>query len=181
MNGIMKEDMLEDRLERFIRQNRSQLDGEQPDEAVWDNIQSNLADKSDAKVRQLIWWRAAAILFFVFSVGLLLKDNLRPPANNEIADSQFAQTETFYVNQIADKEQLIQVYLINHPGLGVEFKNDLEQLDNIYLQLKEDYKENNSDKVLDALIMNLQSRIDLLNRQLSIIRSINDQNDEINI
>ena len=127
------------------------------------------------------WWRAAAILFFVFTVGLLLKDNLQPTGNNEIADGQFAQTEEFYTSQIADKEQLIQVYLINHPGLGVEFKNDLEQLDNIYLQLKEDYKINNSDKVLDALILNLQSRIDLLNTQLNIIRTINDQNDEINI
>jgi hypothetical protein len=117
----------------------------------------------------------------VFTIGLLLKDNFQAVDNDEIVDSQFAQTENFYVSQIVDKEQLIEVYLVNYPGLGVEFKNDLEQLDHIYLQLKEDYRVNNSDKVLDALILNLQSRVDLLNRQLIIIRSINEKNDEIDI
>jgi hypothetical protein len=177
----MKEDMLEDRIERFIRLNRDRFDGELPGEVVWEQISSNLANRGEARTRQFGWWRAAAILFFVFTIGLLLKDNFQAVDNDEIVDSQFAQTENFYVSQIVDKEQLIEVYLVNYPGLGVEFKNDLEQLDHIYLQLKEDYRVNNSDKVLDALILNLQSRVDLLNRQLIIIRSINEKNDEIDI
>ena len=177
----MKEDMLEDRLERFITQNRSQFDDKQPNDVVWNVINDRLAVNPDVKVRQLVWWRAAAVIFFVCSIGLLFKDGLLPVSQNELTDDPFVQTEHYYASQIADKEQLIQVYLVNYPGLGVEFKSDLEQLDDIYLQLKADYKINNSEIVLDALIMNLQSRIDLLNRQLNIIKSINQKEDEINI
>ena len=177
----MKEDMLEDRLERFVKQNRGQFDDEEPNELVWNRINERLAVKPDVKVRQLVWWRAATIIFFVCSIGLLFRDGLFSTHQNEVADDPFIQTEHYYASQIADKEQLIQLYLVNYPGLGVEFKNDLGQLDDIYIQLKEDYIINNSEVVLDALIMNLQSRIDLLNRQLNIIKSINQKEDEINI
>lgn len=177
----MKEDMLEDRLERFVKQNRGQFDDEEPNELVWNRINERLAVKPDVKVRQLVWWRAAAIIFFVCSIGLLFRDGLFSTHQNEVADDPFIQTEHYYASQIADKEQLIQLYLVNYPGLEVEFKNDLGQLDDIYIQLKEDYIINNSEVVLDALIMNLQSRIDLLNRQLNIIKSINQKEDEINI
>ena len=177
----MKEDMLEDRLERFVKQNRGQFDDEEPNELVWNRINERLAVKPDVKVRQLVWWRAAAVIFFVCSIGLLFRDGLFSTHQNEVADDPFIQTEHYYASQIADKEQLIQLYLVNYPGLGVEFKNDLGQLDDIYIQLKEDYIINNSEVVLDALIMNLQSRIDLLNRQLNIIKSINQKEDEINI
>lgn len=177
----MKEDMLEDRLERFVKQNRGQFDDEEPNELVWNRINERLAVKPDVKVRQLVWWRAAAVIFFVCSIGLLFRDGLFSTHQNEVADDPFIQTEHYYASQIADKEQLIQLYLVNYPGLEVEFKNDLGQLDDIYIQLKEDYIINNSEVVLDALIMNLQSRIDLLNRQLNIIKSINQKEDEINI
>ncbi len=177
----MKEDMLEDRLERFIKQNRSRFDDERPNDVVWNGINDRLAVTPDVKVRQLVWWRAAAVIFFVCSIGLLFKDGLLPVSPNELANDPFIQTEHYYASQIADKEQLMQVYLVNYPGLGVEFKRDLEQLDEIYLELKEDYKINNSEVVFDALIMNLQSRIDLLNRQLNIIKNINQKEDEINI
>ena len=173
--------MLEDRLERFVKQNRGQFDDEEPNELVWNRINERLAVKPDVKVRQLVWWRAAAVIFFVCSIGLLFRDGLFSTHQNEVADDPFIQTEHYYASQIADKEQLIQLYLVNYPGLEVEFKNDLGQLDDIYIQLKEDYIINNSEVVLDALIMNLQSRIDLLNRQLNIIKSINQKEDEINI
>lgn len=177
----MKEDTLEDRLERFVKLNRSQFDDQQPREVVWDGINERLEVKPEAKVRQLVWWRAAAVLFFVFTIGLLLKDSFITTTNTEVVGDVFMQTESYYTAQISDKEQLIEIYLVDYPGLSVEFKSDIEQLDNMYLQLKEEYKVNNSEVVLDALIMNLQSRIDLLNRQLNVIKSINQKDDEINI
>ena len=177
----MKEDLLEDRIERFVRQSRGQFDDQEPDAKLWDKISKGIQLSSQGKMRQLVWWRAAAVLFFVFTMGLLIKNNL--PYTDFVSndDSQFAQTETFYSEQIKDKEQLIQVYLVDYPTLGAEFKSDLEQLDDNYLLLKEEYKSNNSEIILDALIINLQSRIDLLNKQLNIIRSINQQENEVNI
>ena len=107
----MKEDLLEDRIERFVRQSRGQFDDQEPDAKLWDKISKGVQRTSQGKMRQLVWWRAAAVLFFVFTMGLLIKNNLPYADFVSNDDSQFAQTETFYSEQIKDKEQLIQVYL----------------------------------------------------------------------
>ena len=177
----MKEDLLEDRIERFVRQNRGQFDDQEPDAKLWDGMSTNINTPRKSITRSLVWWRAAAVIFFVLTLGLLFNNYVPSTGISINEDTQFAQTEMYYSEQIKDKEQLIQVYLADYPTLNAEFTSDLEQLDDNYLLLKEEYKTNNSEIILDALIINLQSRIDLLNKQLSIIRSINEQNNEVNI
>ena len=61
-----------------------------------------------------------------------------------------------------------------------------EQIDSKYIEgnFKASFRKGklvNSEFVLDALILNLQSRIELLNKQLTVVRSINEQENEINI
>lgn len=181
MNKAMKEDYLEDRIERFIRQNRGKFDDQEPTSELWQRIDGRLPNAPKAKQAQLVYWRAAAVVFFAITLGLLVKNNITTTPSTNINDPEFAQTEDFYSDQIKDKEQLIQVFLIDHPSLGEEFRKDLEELDRNYLRLKEEYQMNNSEIILDALILNLQSRIELLNKQLTVVRSINEQEDEINI
>ena len=49
----------------------------------------------------------------------------------------------------------------------------------MYAVLKKDMKNGNEENLIDAMILNLQLRIDILNQQLKIIQSIeNSQKDE---
>lgn len=181
MNKAMKEEYLEDRLERFVKQNRVKFDDLEPSEELWQRIDGSLAKESGNKQNQLVYWRAAAVVFFAMTLGLLARNNLSVNQSNDIDDPEFVQTESYYSDQIKDREQLIQVFLIDHPSLEAEFQEDMEELDRNYIKLKEEYQQNNSEIILDALILNLQSRMELLNKQLSVVRSINEQENEINI
>jgi hypothetical protein len=66
---------------------------------------------------------------------------------------------------------------------GGEFLSEIQVLDSMYILLKKDMNHGNEEVLVDAMILNLQLRIEILNQQLSIIQSIeNSQKDEkINI
>lgn len=158
--------MKEDKLENFIRNNREKFDDREPSEKVWTGIDNALAfNKSWWNSVSL--WRAAAVVFMALSAYLLIPKN-QPPAKNEIASlKEFTDVESFYIEQISEKEELIDEL---HPrgfeeGLN-NFTQDFQQLEAMYFVLKEEMKNDPSQKVKDALVLNLLVRIDLLNQQL---------------
>ena len=63
--------------------------------------------------------------------------------------------------------------------LGSDFLYEIDLLDSMYVVLKQDMKNGNKENLADAMILNLQLRIEVLNQQLRIIQSIeNKQKDE---
>ena len=63
--------------------------------------------------------------------------------------------------------------------LGDDFLYEIDLLDSMYVVLKQDMKNGNKENLADAMILNLQLRIEVLNQQLRIIQSIeNKQKDE---
>ncbi|MDX1628888.1 MAG: hypothetical protein R3345_09335, partial [Fulvivirga sp.] len=50
-----------------------------------------------------------------------------------------------------------------------EYELDLQKLDAMYEVLKEEFDKNPSKAVVDALILNLLVRIDILNKQLELL------------
>ena len=63
--------------------------------------------------------------------------------------------------------------------LGDDFLDEIDKLDSMYAVLKQDMKNGNEVNLIDAMILNLQLRIEILNQQLKIIQSIeNSQKDE---
>ena len=77
---------------------------------------------------------------------------------------EFTDVETFYIQQISEKTELIDEFQ-RQEGLN-GFTRDFQQLEAMYLVLKEEMKSRPSQKVKDALVLNLLVRIDLLNQQL---------------
>ena len=51
-------------------------------------------------------------------------------------------------------------------------------LDSMYAVLKKDLNKGNEDVIADAMILNLRLRIEILNKQLSIIQAIEDSKNE---
>jgi hypothetical protein len=162
---------MKDHLEDFINQNRNAFDDKEPSDKVWKEVEASLPVKKKSVWNSVIMWRAAAVLFMVTSVILFLKGNFagrhRDIAinSNDVALKEFKDVEDFYVAQISEKVELIDEFK-NNEGLN-GFTHDFQQLEAMYMVLKEEMKNHPSQKVKDALVLNLLVRIDLLNQQLN--------------
>ncbi|MBL0743616.1 hypothetical protein [Chryseolinea lacunae] len=161
---------MKDALEDFVRKNREAFDDKEPSEKVWKNIAvSTAVGKRTSVWNSVGLWRAAAVVFMALS-GYLLWQQVRvqtKPAHTEVAANDFKDVEAFYTKQISEKVEMIDEFQKNEGLNG--FTQDFQQLEAMYMVLKEEMKTSPSPKVKDALVLNLLIRIDLLNQQLHML------------
>ncbi len=156
---------MKDRLEDFIRENRAAFDDKEPSEKVWRNINASLGLRRTGVWNSLMLWRAAAVVFMVLSGYLLIpKGTEAPIAAKDNVSSEFDDVEAFYTRQISEKVEMIDEFQKSEGLNG--FTHDFQQLEAMYMVLKEEMKTSPSQKVKDALVLNLLVRIDLLNQRL---------------
>ena len=155
---------MKDKLERFIDQNRTSFDDKEPAEKVWSNVEQSLPSSRKNLWNSLTVWRSAAVIFMALSAYLFIPRISGGGEKNEQVLREFNDVEEFYIQQIADKVQLIGQFR-ESDGLN-GFTQDFHQLEAMYMVLKEEMKARPSKKVKDALVLNLLVRIDLLNQQL---------------
>ncbi|MEM7110231.1 MAG: hypothetical protein AAF519_18530 [Bacteroidota bacterium] len=155
---------MNDDLKDFITKNREAFDDREPSNRVWDGIQKKTSKKSFHWI-----WKVAAVLFFLSSVILYFDRN----HGGEVLLSQqgkissdFHDIESFYFQMIVEKKTLIQSYG-KVKELDYAYEQDLQTLDAMYEVLKDELKSNPSKKVVDALLLNLVVRIDILNKELA--------------
>lgn len=153
---------MKDQLEDFVRQNKEAFDDKEPSTRVWKSIREKLFS-TETLWNSLVLWRAAAVVLLGLCVYLWIP---RFSENHErnIALTEFKDIEKFYFSQIADKVDQIEGYKGQEGMNG--FTSDFQQLEAMYHVLKEEMKTRPSQKVKDALVLNLLIRIDLLNQQL---------------
>lgn len=158
---------MEDPLKNFIESHRQEFDDKQPAGSVWSKILSRLpiGGKGNYSITMQVW-RAAAVLFFGLSVYLIIARNDGQPIGRDRANLQkeFTALENFYSEQIADKIELIRTIQAQHEER--DFEQDIEKLDAMYQVLREQMRAHPSEKIKDALILNMLVRIDLLNQQI---------------
>jgi hypothetical protein len=153
---------MKDQLEDFVRQNRQAFDDKEPSNKIWKRIEASLWPDGVWR-RPLVLWRAAAIFFMALSAYLLIpKEPMK--AEHAMALKEFTDVEAFYIQQISNKVELIGEFK-GSDGLN-GFTHDFQQLEAMYMVLKEEMKTRPSQKVKDALVLNLLVRIDLLNQHL---------------
>jgi len=162
-----------DQLEKFIMENREAFDDATPSDQSWSEIDQKLTKRRSA------WptiWKVAAMLFMATTVILII-DKPNDEIQGPVLGEEFNQAEDYYVSLINQKRQVIKEQLT--PEQQEEFLVETDQLDSMYVELKKTYQTNASnDRVMDAMISNLQLRLDILNRQLEILENIKNQNNE---
>ena len=155
---------MKDQLEDFIKNNRPAFDDREPSEKVWKNIEASVRfNKQHSIWNSVVIWRAAAIVLMCVTIYLLIPKK-GADAQRDLALSEFTDVEQFYVQQISEKTQLIEEFQRSEGLNG--FTHDFKQLEAMYMVLKEEMKNRPSQKVKDALVLNLLVQIDLLNQQL---------------
>lgn len=162
-----------DQLEKFIMDNREAFDDATPSDQAWSKIDQKLTKRRSA------WptlWKVAAMLFMATTIILII-DKSKSEVQGPVLSEEFNQAEDYYVSLINQKRQSIKDQLT--PEQQEQFLVEIDQLDSMYVELKKTYQTNASnDRVMDAMINNLQLRLDILNRQLEILENIKNQNNE---
>lgn len=169
---------MSDRLEKFIKTHRAEMDAREPRPELWINIANEMSGKQ--KVRQMnrsfVIWRAAAVLLLAITTWLVVdKIVQRPtPDQNLFVSQELMEAESFYAMQISEKSSEVKA-LSEVLDIEAGFGNEIAILDSAYLALKESLPFGNQEEVADAMILNLQLRIEILNRQLQIIKTIREK------
>jgi hypothetical protein len=156
---------MKDQLDDFIKKNREAFDDKVPSEKIWRNIDASMRFTSPGLWNSLGLWRAAAVIFMMLSVYLLIPKPVVKSDKTDLAANEFRDVEAFYFEQISEKIELIDGFQKTEGLNG--FTQDFKQLEAMYMILKEEMKASPSQKVKDALVLNLLVRINLLNQQLS--------------
>lgn len=154
------------KLEDFVKQNRSAFDDKEPSDKIWKNVETSVGLQRGGWWNSLTLWRAAAVVFMVLSVYMFVQKGggAKQQRGSEMALNEFKDVEAFYVEQISEKVEMIDEFQKNEGLNG--FTQDFQQLEAMYMVLKEEMHARPSQKVKDALVLNLLVRIDLLNQQL---------------
>ncbi len=104
-----------------------------------------------------------------------------PVNNNKIKREERAATPAtednkemyYYTKLIEIKQEELKTLEKDEPLLYKQFAGDVEKLDKVYHSLKKQLPDNsNPEQVMEAMISNLQLQMNLLNKQLKIIKQI---------
>lgn len=182
---------MKDRLENFIKSHRADFDDLDPREDTWAKIQGEL--HQDDNKRDYTWlWKAAAVVFLCISVGLAVERTMTADVETvaEVNQAQksrsteLREVEGYYTQLISQKRSEIKSVIDKKGLVDVELLKDMEQLDNMYAKLKKDLKKNqNDERLINAMIQNLQLRVEILNKQLRILERISkhEQDEKISV
>ncbi|GJM28207.1 MAG: hypothetical protein DHS20C17_08420 [Cyclobacteriaceae bacterium] len=169
------------KLEEFIKANREEFDNKQPREKLWSSIESEMAQNQ----QDYSWlWKAASVVLLAVCSFLIWERSTQqieesPLATEPRVDLEFVETELYYTQLIAKQLRAVDQFDLNDPEIKENFKRDLASLDTMYQQLKIEYVETSNEAVVEAMIGNLQLRMELLNEQLLILEQIeNDYNND---
>jgi hypothetical protein len=100
--------MMDEKLEKFIRSHRAEMDNREPGSQLWGKIAQQMSDES--KQREIgtsfIWWRAAAVFLLLISAALVVDRFIGQSASQQVvANEQITEAENYYMSLISSKQQ----------------------------------------------------------------------------
>ncbi len=169
---------MQDNFEKFISDHSEEFDLHEPPAHLWRSINRRIDRK---KVRLWpVYYAAATLLLIVGAFAVLSRYGQPKPVlqtNQETAaNPELKKAEVYYTSIVEVKRSELNRFSGRYPELCNDLDKELHALDTMYDQLKTDYR-NSSDNpaVRQALLENLQARVQLLNQQLLIIQNIDQQ------
>ena len=172
---------MKDRLEKYVRQNRELFDVREPDPSLWMKIGQSGRDAK--KNRRLVWLRyaaAAAVIFAGISAGIYFLSGVKYQ-DPELAGlyQEIKETEIYYTNLIDQRYKELKPYLTSVPEVKEELDYDFNELDEIFLELREDLKENvGNPEVVEAMIQHYRMKVEILEQLLYQLKEKENMNYE---
>ena len=174
---------MSDRLEDFVKQHQEQFDLHEPDPSIW--LKINPANASAMKERKpMRWLRVAAAVAMIFAgttAGFYFLSGVNYEAEgigNEIY-LEMQETEQYYNHMFSQRYDELKPYLVSNPVANEMLTTDMEELDNVYTELKEDLKDNASNpEVIEAMILNYRVKLEILEEVLNQLKEKENQDYE---
>lgn len=153
-------------LEHFIKTNRSLFDDKVPDSGLWQKIDQQLPNqKREGIVISFKSIRMAASFLLILTAGIWIgsqyntqKSKIDYTATPELR--QLKETEVYYNTLVSQKLNQLQ-----DPVAKTNVEADLKQLDDIYQEIRKEMLQNkyaNSQILIDAMIKNYKTKVDIL-------------------
>jgi hypothetical protein len=160
-----------DELERYIRENREDLDRYEPGPENWKRINSSIR-KTGTYFRRAI--SVAAVLIILTGIAAILTLYNRGRNELPISGSQkteLSETERFYNSMINELYSEAKPLLTKQPEIEMELNSDLARIDSICADIKKDLRDNISNKdVIEALILNYRIKLQILEEMLQVLK-----------
>jgi hypothetical protein len=175
---------MKDKLEKFILNNREAFDFREPDPGMWNKIKSGIRPRKTIRFKFILSRAAAVLLIFVISymINKFIYEGFPKISfsrSKEIEIPELKEAENYYTGVLNEKLNEIKPILAACPALEEELNYDLNQLDSLYRELKNDLKDNIANQeVIDAMIQNYRLRISILEEISSEIKPDKDGSDK---
>jgi len=158
---------MSDRLEEFVKQHREQFDQHEPDPSIW--LKINPDNQAVAKERRpMRWLRIAAAVAMIFAgstagIYFLTGEGVEADRLSSELYLEILETEQYYSQIVSDRYKELKPFLVSNPGAEEMLSTDMEELDEVYEELKEDLKDNASNpEVIEAMILNYRVKLEIL-------------------
>jgi len=130
------------------------------------------------------WLRIAAAVAVIFagsSAGIYFLTGEKAEQDQYGSElyNEMTETEQYYSQMVADRYDELKPLLADNPEAGKELDADMEELDEVYGELKEDLKDNASNpEVIEAMILNYRVKLEILEDLLNQLKQKENQDDE---
>jgi len=185
------------RLEDFIKNNRNEFDDLEPRDGLWENIEQGLFihHEQEEKVLELrkqreaktfslgFVLRVAAIVTLVMGISFVFYIKTQKAATVDYAkiNPEYAKEQVHYASLVQSKQSELKRLTKTNPELYHEFSAEIAKMDSTYKKLNIDLATSpNQERVLRAMIRNLQIQTEVLNQQLNVIEQFNEFNQQKN-
>ncbi|MDF1696842.1 MAG: hypothetical protein P1U56_13455 [Saprospiraceae bacterium] len=181
--------MSKDNLEKYIQDHKSEFDQDTPPPMVWVNIEKHLESKQDLTVVRKMKtinivriMQVAAMFVVVMGVGLLIGLQINSGSQNTFSNPQlqeFVEAEKHYSNEINKMWTVVNASEVEDKET---LQDDINALDAVYNELKNELLTNpkaDTDYVVNAMINNYRSKIDILETVLKEYKTEKTNNQQI--
>ncbi|RVU01594.1 hypothetical protein EOD41_06405 [Mucilaginibacter limnophilus] len=170
------------RLEDFIKANREEFNDLEPRAALWDRIERELDVPQQPKKREAKTFslgfvlRVAASVIIVMGVcfAVYLQTGKKQGVDLAEINPDYAKQQMHYASLVQTKRTELKEMAKTDPQLYKEFSREIAKMDSAYKKLTNDIATSpNQERVLRAMIRNLQIQTEVLNQQLNVIEQFN--------
>lgn len=172
---IMKKDQMDHYLKTLFK--NEEVDLAEPNEGHKLRFMKKLQEQNQQKVKRLVFWKPLAIaasFLVIIALGFPFLNEQTPKGDLASVSPEFAQTQYFFTSTI--QKELENLNREKSPQTIVMVEDALKQMEVLekdYEKLKKDLvKSGNDERVIHAMIINFQSRIELLQNVLEQIKEL---------